>query len=363
DTPEAGTVTGAAGTGRGAAFDADFEDAGDAHVLAWTPADHAIAPGTGAVIELLVQIAPATPLGSDINLDLSDVVLIDAAGAAHEVSLEGGVIHLARRPGDLNGDNRVDAGDLVRLVDIILGRGTPPTPEELEVADCNDDAALDVADVVCVSDLVIPPGAGEVPTTPGALESLQFNLTESIRAIELDFPAGTALEEAASGLDPLTTRAWVRPNGTVAFLAWDPAGRALEPATISGLPSAAAPIAARAWSDGGRSLLVTREGRRLTIGGESAPPIPVVSGAPNPFSDATTIRFQVSRPGTTTIELFDVRGALCRRWTRDDLATGEQAWSWDGRDDLGVPVSSGVYFARVALPDGEHHLRLVRLAR
>jgi hypothetical protein len=365
DTPEAATVTAVDGADRGAAFDAEFADDGAAHVLAWTAANAPVAAGSGTVLELLVQIAPGTPLGSDIAIDLSDITLIDSGGNERAVLTDGGTIHIARRPGDLNGDNRTDAGDLVRLADIILGRGDTPTAEELELADCNNDDAHDIRDLICLSDTIVPSGSAAPPAGNGALATLRFDLAVPVRAIELDFPPGTALDDPAAALAPLDVSTWVRGNGTVALMAWDPAGRPIAAGSFDAVPASRAPLAARAWGDGGRALAVSRDGRSLTISAApaEAPPVPVVSAAPTPFDDATTIRWRVSRPGVTSVQLFDVRGALRRSWTSPELAAGDHAWTWDGRDASGERVASGVYFARVGAPDGTHRLRLVRLAR
>ncbi|HEX7879447.1 MAG TPA: FlgD immunoglobulin-like domain containing protein, partial [Candidatus Eisenbacteria bacterium] len=262
------------------------------------------------------------------------------------------------------GDNRADAGDLVRLADIVLGRGEPPTSEELELADCNGDDALDIRDMICLSDVIVPSGSAPPPAGNGSLATLQFALEVPVRAIELDFPVGTALEDAADALAPLAVTTWVQANGAVALMAWDPAGRPLPAGSFDAVPASRAPLDARAWGDGGKALSVHRDGRSVSIGAAiEAPPVPVVSAAPTPFNDATTIRWRVSRPGVTTVQIFDVRGALRRSWTSSELAAGDHAWTWDGRDEAGERLASGVYFARVGIPDGRRTLRLVRVVR
>jgi len=67
---------------------------------------------------------------------------------------------------------------------------------------------------------------------------------------------------------------------------------------------------------------------------------------PNPFNPTTTIRFSV-RPGdTATLEVYNVRGQRVCGWS--GFGPGEHAVAWNGRDDGGRAVGSGVYFCRLS---------------
>ncbi|HET9253359.1 MAG TPA: PA domain-containing protein [Candidatus Eisenbacteria bacterium] len=71
------------------------------------------------------------------------------------------------------------------------------------------------------------------------------------------------------------------------------------------------------------------------------------SSAPNPFSSATSLRFQRSRSGGTVVEVFDTRGALVRRWPASWRAAGPHSIDWNGTDHMGRRVPAGVYYWRV----------------
>jgi hypothetical protein len=58
-------------------------------------------------------------------------------------------------PGDINDDASLDVSDLVRLVAIILGNGAPPTDVELCAADVNDDGQSNIQDVITLVDNII----------------------------------------------------------------------------------------------------------------------------------------------------------------------------------------------------------------
>ena len=68
---------------------------------------------------------------------------------------------------------------------------------------------------------------------------------------------------------------------------------------------------------------------------------------PNPFSPATTIRFDLSRAGHVSLRIFDVAGRQVRLLTDRMLGAGAQHEVWNGRNDSGQLLPSGIYFARL----------------
>jgi subtilisin family serine protease len=75
---------------------------------------------------------------------------------------------------------------------------------------------------------------------------------------------------------------------------------------------------------------------------------------PNPFNAGTTIPIQVAGDGSRNVrlEVFDVLGRSVRTLMNEPAAYGQHALFWDGRDDNGSVVASGVYFARLRV-DGQ----------
>jgi hypothetical protein len=90
-------------------------------------------------------------------------------------------------------------------------------------------------------------------------------------------------------------------------------------------------------------------------------PTPRAYATPNPFASATTMRFALTNGGKTSIEVFDVRGALVKALPTVWRAPGFQQATWDGTDGLGHRVAGGVYYWRVRSGDFEAGGRLVRL--
>jgi hypothetical protein len=78
---------------------------------------------------------------------------------------------------------------------------------------------------------------------------------------------------------------------------------------------------------------------------------------PNPFTDRSEIRFSLDVPGPVSLSVYDVTGRLVRRLVDDDhFPAAEHSIPWDGRDDEGKRVLSGVYFYRLEV-DGVSRTR------
>lgn len=68
---------------------------------------------------------------------------------------------------------------------------------------------------------------------------------------------------------------------------------------------------------------------------------------PNPFNMSTEIEFSLSGAGHTTLRIYNTAGQLVRTLLDANLEGGDHAVHWDGCDDNGERVASGVYFSRL----------------
>ncbi len=68
---------------------------------------------------------------------------------------------------------------------------------------------------------------------------------------------------------------------------------------------------------------------------------------PNPFSNVTKIEFKVASDVDAKIVIYDVGGALIRTLLDSALVAGVYRTEWDGKDDTGKQVDSGIYFYRL----------------
>jgi hypothetical protein len=88
----------------------------------------------------------------------------------------------------------------------------------------------------------------------------------------------------------------------------------------------------------------------------------VRSATPNPFNPVTEIRCELPAAGAVRLQVYDVAGRPVRGLVDGARGAGTFTVTWDGRDDTGRTVPSGVYFARLTAGAAESVLKLV-LAR
>jgi hypothetical protein len=82
--------------------------------------------------------------------------------------------------------------------------------------------------------------------------------------------------------------------------------------------------------------------------GSDTPRALAVTGVtPNPFNPRTRIDFAVPKAGHVNVRVHDMRGRVVKTLVSGDLAAGQHEMVWEGRDDDGAPVATGVYLVRV----------------
>ena len=77
---------------------------------------------------------------------------------------------------------------------------------------------------------------------------------------------------------------------------------------------------------------------------------------PNPFNPETWIPYQLAESAEVKLTIYDMNGQLVRRLAVGHQAAGmyqsrSRAMYWDGRNQLGEPVASGLYFYTLTADD------------
>ncbi|MBC8366305.1 T9SS type A sorting domain-containing protein [bacterium] len=68
---------------------------------------------------------------------------------------------------------------------------------------------------------------------------------------------------------------------------------------------------------------------------------------PNPFNPKTTIAFALAQSGQAKLTVFDVRGRAVTILSDGHMGAGRYSVDWDGRDDKGRQMASGLYFYKL----------------
>jgi hypothetical protein len=87
-----------------------------------------------------------------------------------------------------------------------------------------------------------------------------------------------------------------------------------------------------------------------SAGGPVSPnQLALLGNTPNPFNPTTTIRFTVPTGPTQvySLRVYDVRGRLVRDLAAGQITSGLHSVLWDGRNNSGSTVGSGIYLYRL----------------
>ena len=70
----------------------------------------------------------------------------------------------------------------------------------------------------------------------------------------------------------------------------------------------------------------------------------MLGNTPNPFNPQTTIHFLLDAPGSAVVRILDLRGHAVRTFRFADLRADQRyEFNWNGADDAGLAMPSGVY--------------------
>lgn len=82
---------------------------------------------------------------------------------------------------------------------------------------------------------------------------------------------------------------------------------------------------------------------------------------PNPFNPSTTINYQLPEAGRIKMMVYNLLGQEVRALVNEELDAGFHSVIWDGKNELGRQVASGVYMYRIQAGDYTKTLRMMML--
>ncbi|MCL2063102.1 MAG: leucine-rich repeat protein [Candidatus Cloacimonetes bacterium] len=87
----------------------------------------------------------------------------------------------------------------------------------------------------------------------------------------------------------------------------------------------------------------------------------LIGNYPNPFNPETTISFSVAKAGNVNISIYNIKGQLVKSLVNNEYSAGEHNVIWNGSDNNGRNVGSGVYFYQMQTDDDVFVRRMVLL--
>jgi FlgD Ig-like domain/FG-GAP repeat len=102
----------------------------------------------------------------------------------------------------------------------------------------------------------------------------------------------------------------------------------------------------------GRAYIFSSQAGVMVASSAGASIQPLARSDPNPFNTSTTIRFSLGDRPRLHLLVYDSMGRLVRTLVSERKPRGDHAVVWDGRDEDGRPVSSGVYLYTIETDGG-----------
>lgn len=324
------------------------ETGGVLHTILFSAEGNDMGASISTILNVEFRIANNVNLGESIDLTLSDVVAADALGNSVAMDLEPGQVRIERKAGDINGDNTVDVGDLVILIEIILGKTNPSSAEE-DAADCNGDEIINALDVPCVLSLILNGPSSTAGTTNFAWNILGHT---DVKGLQVHSRGKLAYDGLELGLH--SGRAASGENVLLAFSETG-AGTVGDLGVLRGTDES---VEVRAFGSRGESLPVRFAGSRIEIG-VAPSTLSLLPASPNPLLSKTQIRFDATVPGVVSVAVFDVRGALVTAALDHSVVVGRNEFTWSAIGATGKPLGAGIYFIRLSQGDQVATTRVV----
>jgi len=82
---------------------------------------------------------------------------------------------------------------------------------------------------------------------------------------------------------------------------------------------------------------------------------------PNPFNPTTKIEFTLAKSGFVSLNIYDLLGRKVRTLVSEHLSSGYKSLLWEGRNDLGKDVASGIYFYRLKTEVFDKTMKMVKM--
>ncbi len=262
------------------------------------------------------------------------------------------------QPGDVTLDGRLDDSDVGQEVGFILHTGDAPTLKEYQCADVDENHRIDVLDLMWIMAEIYRSGSLAKTSSNQASHLEITRESEQIRCVADGTVAGLQLTLKGQGAaEDIRISGQNRFQSKISKVAdqWIVLLYAEEGVLLSEnedivleLPEQMQLLTATA---------ADRDGQAIEVQIDVLPrEFSLRQNFPNPFNPITTIAFEIPVENRLTIVIYDLLGQRVRVLADDIYQPGQYQVQWNGRNDSGRPLSSGLYFYVLQTP----HQRIVR---
>ncbi len=348
-----------------------------------------LGPGDGVIGKIHMKVKPdveeqVAVIDSAFYPPAGEFLLIDpASNTIIPEFVQGNIFIALNMFGDATGDGMVNIGDGVYLVAYVFKGQRPPIP--VEAGDANTDATVNVGDIVYIINYVFHSGPPPDYSKAAAIREPVYYTVEEVATergrqlqllIDSDIPLGGVQFEIP---DPAGFISLSSPETGRLVSGMDihygNTGRAHRFGIFdmdgAGLIEAGQGDIFRVNCDGFnvvelQDLQVFDEyGNEMAVKYGIRQKVEVLpqyydlaQNYPNPFNPATTIKYSIVNPGAVELTVFNVLGQTVKELVNGNQNAGQYSVIWDGTDDKGDQVATGIYFYRLKTDEYTHSRKM-----
>jgi subtilisin family serine protease len=252
-------------------------------------------------------------------------------------------------PGDANGDMAVNVLDIIAIVSYMIQDN--PQPFLFNAANMNNDGVINVLDIIGVVNAILGQGTAKIASgkeseaifcvqnnrlissSTGNIAGYQFKIGGDIKNLDIssDYPLEIITRRVA--IDTLFVLAWCQdknyiPEGNCPILSFSE-NRELTFKDLIVADIYGRRVNARFGKPG--ELLVPDE-------------FSLAQNFPNPFNSTTIIKYTIPKTADVHISIYNLIGQRVYQSELKNLQPGYYEFTWDGKDNSGHLISSGLYF-------------------
>ena len=242
--------------------------------------------------------------------------------------------------GDITWDGNIDILDIIQISSIILLGESEYSFFELWASDVNLDEIIDIFDLVSIVDIIMNysplnrKGVNDPQSYVYIKNNIVFlNSNVSVRGMQLEFEKGLEgiINENQFQISSIDKKVIIYSIDETSMV-----GEELPLFSIQGENHISSVTGA---GYGGQSISISLE--------MVPDKFTVYQNYPNPFNPSTTIKIENPINQEVSVVIYDISGKTIKALHESELAKGFHAFQWNGVNEKGVNVSSGLYIISV----------------
>ena len=258
-------------------------------------------------------------------------------------------------PGDLNGDNTLNILDIIIMANMTLGTEEP----NLDLADLNNDEAINILDIITLVNIVLNGRALNIGDNIGT-NAIIYENPSSVSISSNGQIAGIQMTVISDNLiineDLTLTINTTSTNNEHIILIYGASGETLTGDNICLFETDSKYEIKNVIIANVLSEAMSVERTDIAI-----PNIFILNqNYPNPFNPNTVIEFTLGQEQLISLNIFDIQGRLINSLINNDYyKTGSYNISWDGTNNMGTQVPSGMYIYKLIGQNHSHIRKMV----